>query len=125
MADGNYVTFGPFQLDVANGCLWREGQVQKLTLKAFALLCCLVERAGQVVTKEDMFRVVWPDTIVGEAVLTVCIRELRQVLGDDAKAPQYIETVHRRGYRFIAPLNTSPAQGTGGGDRGTAVNTIG
>ena len=107
MENGSQVTFGLFRLDVPGGCLWREGQVQKLTLKAFAVLCCLVERVGQVVTKEQVFRVVWPDTVVSEAALTVCIRELRQALGDDAKSPRYIEMVHRRGYRFIGEVASS------------------
>jgi len=96
MADENDFTFGPFRLEASSGSLWREGQIQKLTLKAFAVLCCLVERAGQVVSKEELFRVVWPDTVVSEAALTVCIWELRQALGDQAKSPRYIETVHRR-----------------------------
>jgi DNA-binding winged helix-turn-helix (wHTH) protein/predicted ATPase len=118
MANDTHVTFGPFWLDGLNGCLWRDGQREKLTLKAWAVLNFLVERAGQVVTKDEVFQVVWPDVVVGEAVLTVCIRELRQALGDDAKAPRYIETVHRRGYRFIAPLSATPLQGSGVGDQG-------
>jgi DNA-binding winged helix-turn-helix (wHTH) protein len=60
------------------------------------------------VTKETLLQTVWPDTIVSDAALTVCIRELCQALGDNAKAPQYIETVHTRGYRFIAPLLSAP-----------------
>jgi len=58
------------------------------------------------VTKDALFAAVWPETMVSEGVLTNCIAELRQALGDDAKRPRFIATVHRRGYRFIAPLST-------------------
>jgi hypothetical protein len=64
----------------------------------------LLTQAGQLVTKETLLETVWPETVVGEAVLTVVIRELRQALGDKAHQPQFIETVRGRGYRFIAPV---------------------
>src|SRR5262249_7591645 len=64
--------------------------------------------AGQLVTKDALWQAVWPDVTVSDAVLTVCVREIRQALGDDAKTPRFIETVHRRGFRFIAPLSTAP-----------------
>jgi predicted ATPase len=70
------------------------------------LLCCLVTQAGQLVTKEALLEAVWPETAVSEAVVTVALRTLRQVLGDQARTPRFIETVHGRGYRFIAPVNT-------------------
>jgi predicted ATPase/DNA-binding winged helix-turn-helix (wHTH) protein len=101
------LSFGPYRLDPESGQLWRGKQVVKLTLKAMALLRLLVQHAGQVVTKEECFRLVWPDTVVGETTLTSCILELRRVLRDNARNPRYIETVHRRGYRFIAPLTTA------------------
>jgi chromosomal replication initiation ATPase DnaA len=59
------------------------------------------------VTKEDLLRAAWPHTVVSEWVLTTCIREIRKVLGDQPKAPRWIETVYRRGYRFIAPVITA------------------
>src|SRR5206468_3414950 len=62
--------------------------------------------AGQLVSKEALLNAVWPQTYVSDVVLMVCIRELRRALGDDAKQPRYIETVHRRGYRFIAAATT-------------------
>jgi hypothetical protein len=68
------------------------------------VLDALVAQAGQLVTKETLLEAVWPDTVVSEAALVVCIREIRQALGDAARTPQYLETVHRRGYRFIGPL---------------------
>lgn len=67
-----------------------------------------MEHAEQLVTKDELMSAVWPDTVVGDDALTGCIRDLRKVLGDEAKTPHYIETVHRRGYRFIAPLSATP-----------------
>jgi hypothetical protein len=64
----------------------------------------LVTRTGQLVTKDDLLEALWPNTAVSESVLTVAIRRLRRVLGDRARNPQFIQTVHRRGYRFIAPV---------------------
>src|SRR5262245_32598750 len=92
------------RLDPANECLWRGEEAQQLTGKAFAVLHYLVAHAGRLVTKEELFRAVWPDVTVSEAALTVCVAEIRRALGDDAKAPQYIETVHRRGYRCLVSL---------------------
>ena len=96
--------FGRFQLDRESACLW-EGE-QRLTLrpKTFDLLGYLVEHAGELVRKEALLEAVWPDTVVADGVLTTSMGELRKVLGETAKQPQYIATVHRRGYRFIAPV---------------------
>jgi len=100
----NRVIFDPFWLDLANECLWRGSQAIKLRPKAFAVLHYLLERSGQLVTKEQLLNAVWPETFVTDAVLKVTIRQLRNVLGDDPNAPQFIETAHRRGYRFIAKI---------------------
>ena len=96
--------FGRFQLDHESACLW-EGE-QRLTLrpKTFDLLVYLVEHAGELVRKETLLEAVWPDTVVADGVLTTSMGELRKVLGETAKQPQFIATVHRRGYRFIAPV---------------------
>ena len=96
--------FASFRLDPANARLWHRTQALALTPKAFAVLQHLVERAGQLVTKEALLDAVWPDTMVGEAVLKVCIGEIRKALGDTPKTPQFIATVYRRGYRFIAAV---------------------
>ena len=111
MPEETAVWFGPFRLDVANENVWRGQEACKLTRKAWAVLHYLVEHAGQLVTKDALFTQVWPEVVVGDAALTVCIRELRQVLGDDPKAPQYLETVYGRGYRFIAAVGSSPPSG--------------
>ncbi len=98
--------FAEFSLDRRNACVWRGSETLKLKPKAFDVLRYLVEHAGQLVSKDDLWRAVWPDVAVTDGVLAVCLTEIRQALGDDAKAPRFIETVHRRGYRFIAPLST-------------------
>jgi DNA-binding winged helix-turn-helix (wHTH) protein len=87
--------------------LWRGKQEVSLTGKASAVLRYLVERAGQLVTKDELFAAVWPQTVVSDAALASCIQELRQALRDDAKKPRYIETVHRRGYRFLPIVTTT------------------
>jgi len=107
MADLRFLFFEHFQLDIVNECVWYGKQAIQLTPKAFALLRYLVERPRQLVTKEELLTAVWPEVIVGEGVLTTHIGVIRQALGDKAKAPRYIETVHRRGFRFIAPVVAS------------------
>jgi DNA-binding winged helix-turn-helix (wHTH) protein len=96
--------FDAYRLEVNNAQLWCGAQALRLTAKAFHVLRYLVEHAGQLVTKEALFEAIWPETVVSEGVLTNCIGELRKVLGDAAQAPRFIATVHRRGYRFIAPV---------------------
>jgi DNA-binding winged helix-turn-helix (wHTH) protein len=103
MLSGPQWRFGPFRLDPENACLWHDAQMVGLKPKTFAVLHCLIAHAGQLVTKEALLAAVWPDIAIGDAVLKVCIGEIRKVLGDTAKTPQFIATVHRRGYRFIAP----------------------
>ena len=107
MPDSPILSFGPYQLDTEKVRLWCDTQPVRLTPKAFQVLCYVVERPGQLVTKEELFRVVWADTVVGDAALTVCIQEIRKALQDNAKSPQYLETVHRQGFRFIAAVVSS------------------
>src|SRR5262245_62648367 len=95
--------FGPFRLDLTNACLWHAAQPVPLRPKTFAVLVYLVTHAGQLVTKEALFDAVWPETAVGDGVLKTSMTELRKALGETAKAPQWIATVHRRGYPFVAP----------------------
>src|SRR5262245_27373205 len=102
MAADLRLQFGEFALDRRNACVWRGLEVLKLKPKAFEVLCYLAEHSGQLVRKEDLWRAIWPDVAVKDGVLAVCLSEIRQALGDEAKAPRFIETVHRRGYRFIA-----------------------
>jgi predicted ATPase/DNA-binding winged helix-turn-helix (wHTH) protein len=104
MSDPQRLVFGPFELDLRDERLWCAADIIHLNPKAFAVLRCLVTQAGQLVTKDALFTTVWPDTVVSEAVLATAIRELRRALDDRAHAPQYIETVYGRGYRFIASV---------------------
>src|SRR5215475_7573008 len=96
--------FGPFRMDPATTCLWRGDQLVPLPPKPFAVLAYLVMQAGKVVTKDALFEAVWPETAVSEGVLKTCIGQIRLALAETARAPQYIATVHRRGYRFMAPV---------------------
>ncbi|ETX05536.1 MAG: hypothetical protein ETSY2_22405, partial [Candidatus Entotheonella gemina] len=99
--------FESFRLDLNGGCLWRDTEMIPLRPKTFAVLVYLVDHAGQLVTKQDLLDAVWPQTSVGDSVLKACLHEIRQALGDTAKLQQFIRTVHRRGYRFIAPVTAS------------------
>ena len=101
--------FGSFRFDEANECVWEGGRPIQLRPKAYAILKYLIERPNVLVTKQQLLDDVWPDTFVSDAVLKDCIRQLREALRDNAKSPTYIETAHRRGYRFIAAV-AEPAE---------------
>jgi len=96
--------FDLFRLDPDNARLWRGDQCVVLTLKAFGVLHYLVTHAGQLVTKDALLDTLWPNTAVSDAALRVVISELRKALGDVPQAPQFIATVHRLVYRFLAPV---------------------
>jgi DNA-binding winged helix-turn-helix (wHTH) protein len=102
------VTFAQYRLDLPNAQLWRGKRSIPLTNKAFVVLRYLVEHAGQVVSKAELFAALWPETAVSDGALTFCIVETRKALGDNAKTPRFIETVHRRGYRFLPAVTTPP-----------------
>src|SRR5215813_12680269 len=108
MPDGHLLCFGPYQLDAKKEQFWCDGQPVRLPPKVFQVLRYLVERPGQLVSKEELFPEIWVDTVVGDAALTMCIQELRKALQDNAREPQYVETVHRRGFRFIAAITAQP-----------------
>jgi DNA-binding winged helix-turn-helix (wHTH) protein len=90
------------------GRLWSGKREVRLTPKAAAVLDELIAHAGEPVSKETLFASVWPDTVVSDDALTSCIQELRKALVDDPKQPRFIETRHRRGYRFVASLLPAP-----------------
>jgi predicted ATPase/DNA-binding winged helix-turn-helix (wHTH) protein len=99
-------------LDLTNACLWRGVQRIPLRPKTLAVLRCLLAHRGQLVTKAALLDAVWPEVTVNDVALMICIRELRQALGDDPRAPRFIETLHRHGYRFIGDLPvTAPPSG--------------
>ena len=100
--DNRSYEFGRFRLKVAERVLLREGELVPLTPKVFDILVTLVENGGQVVAKDDLMKRVWPNTFVEEGNLTQNISLLRKALGETPGGPQFIETVPRRGYRFVA-----------------------
>jgi DNA-binding winged helix-turn-helix (wHTH) protein/predicted Zn-dependent protease len=99
-----YYEFGPFRLDPAERLLLRDGQSLPLTSKAFEALLLLVENSGHVLGKQELIKKLWPETFVEDANLTNNISLLRKALGDSSEEPRYIETVPRRGYRFVAAV---------------------
>jgi DNA-binding winged helix-turn-helix (wHTH) protein/predicted ATPase len=101
------ILFPPFRRDLRNERLWRGTQELVLRPKTFAVLRCLVEHRDRLMTKEELLNALWPGIAVTDGALMACIRELRKTLGDNPHAPQFIETAHRRGYRFIAPVVSS------------------
>ena len=96
--------FGSLRLDPVNACLWRGTQPVALTPKAFDVLHYLVTHPDRLVPKDELLDAVWPETAVSDTVVRIAIGELRRALGDTAQASRFIATVHRRGYRFIAPV---------------------
>jgi DNA-binding winged helix-turn-helix (wHTH) protein/tetratricopeptide (TPR) repeat protein len=104
LKSGKQFLFPPFRLDPVIERLWRGEEEVAVRPKAFRVLQYLIERAGRLVTKDELLNAVWGDAAVTDAVLKVCIGEIREALGDDSSAPHFIETAHRRGYRFICPV---------------------
>ena len=100
--------FDEYRIDPQERVLERNGAALSFTPKAFDLLLALVERHGRLVGKEELFQIVWPDTIVEESNLSYNMAVIRKTLGDDAAAPRFVETVPKRGYRFIAPVSRVP-----------------
>lgn len=96
--------FGTFTLNPEENVLSRDDEVVSLTPKMFEMLHVLIRNHGQVVDKDTLFREVWPDSFVEEGNISFNIRQLRKLLDDNAQSPIYIETVPRRGYRFIAEV---------------------
>jgi DNA-binding winged helix-turn-helix (wHTH) protein len=99
--------FAAFRLDTGDERLWHGDASVPLRPKAFSLLSRLVRERGRLLSKADLLAAVWGDVTVGEAVLKVHIAEIRAALGDDPRAPRFIQTVHGRGYRFIADSEES------------------
>jgi DNA-binding winged helix-turn-helix (wHTH) protein len=102
--------FEHFELDEAEARLTCAGQPIALAPKPFAVLCALARTPGRLVTKNALLDLVWGHRFVTESVLKSAISEVRAALGDDPKAPRYVETVSRRGYRFIAAPAGAQAQ---------------
>jgi TolB-like protein/tetratricopeptide (TPR) repeat protein len=111
IVDAELRHFPPFRLDSNNEQLWRGSREIRLRRKTFAVLRHLVEHPGELVTKAALLDAVWPDVSVSDSMPAISVHELRKALGDAAEAPRFIETVQRRGYRFIADVTLEPAHG--------------
>src|SRR5690349_10402238 len=106
------ISFGPFAFDPQSRLLWRDGTEIALPPRVLGVLEVLIERAGQVVARQDLLDRVWKDAFVSDTSLAEAVSFLRQALGDDPQSPRYIQTVHRRGYRFL-PIPTPIEQDSG------------
>src|SRR5262245_54382807 len=100
--------FGPYRLDAAQRLLMRDGEVIPLQPKVFDLLLALVERHGRLLEKDELMKLVWPDAIVEEANLANNISILRKTLSENGE--RFVETVPKRGYRFVAPMREQEQQ---------------
>jgi DNA-binding winged helix-turn-helix (wHTH) protein/predicted ATPase len=107
MNSATALCFGPFRLAGPRGPLWREGNEIPLRAKTLEVLWYLACHSGEVVDHDRLMAAVWPNRVVGVGTLAVSVSELRGVLGDDPKSPVYIQTLQRRGYRFIVPAHHS------------------
>jgi DNA-binding winged helix-turn-helix (wHTH) protein len=103
---GRFVRFGSFEADLQEGALTKMGSRIRLQEQPFRILALLLERSGQLVTREEIRQKLWsPDTFVGfDDALNTAVRKLREALNDSADNPRFLETVPRRGYRFVAPV---------------------
>jgi DNA-binding winged helix-turn-helix (wHTH) protein len=99
--------FEPFRIELGKRQLWRGEERVKLRPMSLLVLAYLVSRAGEVVQAGEILQAVWAKTRVTRGAIRVCVREIRQALGDEASAPRYIETIGREGYRFIGEVVSS------------------
>src|SRR6202008_372612 len=107
-----FVRFGTFEVDLRAGELWKSGRKRKLEGQPFSVLAILLERPGEVVTREELQKRLWPDTFVDvDHNLNAAINKIREVLSDSAESPRFVETRPRREYRFVAPVTgNSPTE---------------
>jgi DNA-binding winged helix-turn-helix (wHTH) protein/tetratricopeptide (TPR) repeat protein len=121
----NIFRFGLFEADPASGELLKQGEQMRLQDQPFRMLVLLLERAGEVVTREELRDRLWPEQTFVEFDngLNVAVKKVRDALGDDAENPRFVETVPRRGYRFIAPVSSTTVDVTAGLDASTLVET--
>jgi Tol biopolymer transport system component/DNA-binding winged helix-turn-helix (wHTH) protein len=107
------VRFGAFEADVQTGELRKDGVKLKFSGQPFQVLAILLERPGDVVTREELQTRLWPDTFVDvERNLNTAVNKIREVLGDSAESPRFVETLPRRGYRFIGEVEPTPPAAT-------------
>ena len=116
-----HVRFGEFELDEANALLLRGGSAIALSPTPFGLLCALARHPGALLTKHALLDEVWGHRFVSDSVLKGAISDVRTVLDDDPQHPRFIETVPRRGYRFIAALTAVSAEPPSSGSAGSSA----
>ncbi|HEX6465626.1 MAG TPA: winged helix-turn-helix domain-containing protein [Vicinamibacterales bacterium] len=121
------ISFGPFAFDPQNRLLWRENAEIALPPRVLGVLETLIERPGEVIGRQELLDRVWKDAFVTDTSLAEAVSVLRQALGDDPQAPTYVQTVHRRGYRFVAPLGgqTEVEAGSERGQTGVGAGSDG
>ena len=109
-AQAKRIRFGPFEADAAAGELRKDGRLIRLQELPFQLLLSLLDRPGEVVTRDELRQRLWPDDSFGDfdQGLNTAINKLREALGDSAAGPKFVETVPKRGYRFIQALESEP-----------------
>ena len=106
------VRFATFEVDLRSREVRKSGMKLKFGGQPFQVLAILLERPGEVVTREELQKRLWPDTFVDvEHNLNTAINKIREVLGDSTENPRFVETLPRRGYRFIAEVETTPVEG--------------
>jgi cholera toxin transcriptional activator len=118
--------FGSFEADASTGELRRQGMRVKINAQPFQLLCILLERPGELVTREEIARTLWPDGMFVdfEHGVNSAVNRIREALGDAASSPRFVETLARRGYRFVAPVElVASVERTAGLADGKAVSS--
>ena len=115
MISRSLLKFGPYEVDITQGELRKDGVRVPLQEKPFRLLAAVVERQGEVVTRAELQKYLWAEEVFGDFDngLNTAVRKVRMALGDESNAPQYVETIPRRGYRFLAPVEIVQAEGLG------------
>jgi DNA-binding winged helix-turn-helix (wHTH) protein/TolB-like protein len=123
--ESHFYEFGRFRLDAAERVLLRDRELVPLTPKVFDILLALVEHGGHIVEKDDLMKRVWPDSFVEEGNLTQNVSLLRKALGENPGGSQFIETIARRGYRFVATVKEARDDGQDHARATAAVSTAG
>src|SRR5262249_48082283 len=104
------VRFGLFELDLRTGEIWKNGRNVNLQEKPFQVLAALLERPGELVTREELQEKLWPgETVDFDSGLNKAVKKIREALDDSADNPRFVQTLPRRGYRFIAPVERAAA----------------
>ena len=114
------IRFGAFEVDPRSGELRKTGTRIALQDQPFKVLLALLERPGEVVSRDELRRRIWPEESFGDFdhAVSVAVAKLRAALGDSAEIPRYVETLHRRGYRFVFPVSVPVGQETANHDPG-------